>query len=286
MLTLNDAGSVSAAEERRKAEIRRRLAASLGGAPAEAPANRARRLEKKTLASFLTPAEVAARRRRTRRPSSASPRRSAARSCARKAGRRRAGGRQQLIARVGSSARDAAREEEGSPDRRGRWTARRRDAQFAAALTKAKRRTDERILAEMAGDGRGEEEATSSPERALARSRRAAVRILKMSAEAWPPSSQPSPSAARRTSPSTGVGTRGRRGGRGVQRHAGVRAGHRCRGPSVGASAEGSGDVDDMPPRRRLPPPPPPGSRRSTAGRDLDHDDACLLVPAAAGASP
>ena len=36
IITLNDAGVVSAAEEARKAEIRRRLAASLGGAPAGA----------------------------------------------------------------------------------------------------------------------------------------------------------------------------------------------------------------------------------------------------------
>ena len=68
------------------------------------------------------------------------------------------------------------REEEGSAADAAAATDRwRRDAQFAAALTKAKRRTDERILAEMAGDGPEAEEDDDELERALERSRRAAA---------------------------------------------------------------------------------------------------------------
>ena len=177
IITLNDAGAVSAAEEARKAEIRRRLAASLGGAPAGAEEQSAA-TEKKTLAEFLTPAEVEAREAAA-----------AAAKFNRPKKKRRKKLREKKLdvdelegdalvpaaSELGSRRR---REEEGSAADAAAATDRwRRDAHFAAALTKAKRRTDERILAEMAGEEEEEnlEEEDDELERALARSRTAAA---------------------------------------------------------------------------------------------------------------
>lgn len=178
VLTLNDAGSVSAAEERRKAEIRRRLAASLGGAPAGAREQSAA-TEKKTLAEFLTPAEVAAREAADAAAKFNKPKKKRRKKLREK--------KLDVDELEGDALTPAAselgsrrtREEEGSAADAAAATDRwRRDAQFAAALTKAKRRTDERILAEMAGDGLEEEE-DDELERALARSRRAAAENTK-----------------------------------------------------------------------------------------------------------
>ena len=177
-LTLNDAGAVSAAEERRKAEIRRRLAASLGGV-SETAREQSAATEKKTLAEFLTPAEVAAREAAEAAAKFNKPKKKRRKKLREKkldVDELEGDALVPATSELGSRRR---REEEGSAADAAAATDRwRRDAQFAAALTKAKRRTDERILAEMAGDGLEEEE-DDELERALARSRRAAAENTK-----------------------------------------------------------------------------------------------------------
>jgi len=178
VLTLNDAGSISAAEERRKAEIRRRLAASLGGAPAGAREQSAA-TEKKTLAEFLTPAEVAAREAADAAAKFNKPKKKRRKKLREKKLDVDELEGDALVPAASELGSRRTREEEGSAADAAAATDRwRRDAQFAAALTKAKRRTDERILAEMAGDGLEEEE-DDELERALARSRRAAAENTK-----------------------------------------------------------------------------------------------------------
>ena len=174
-LTLNAAGAVSAAEELRKAEIRRRLAASLGGAPAGAREQSAA-TEKKTLAEFLTPAEVEAREVADAAATFKKPKKKRRKKLREKKLEVDELEGDALVPATSELGSRRAREEEGSAADAAAATDRwRRDARFAAALADAKRRTDARILAEMAGDGPEGEEDEAELERALARSRRAAA---------------------------------------------------------------------------------------------------------------
>ena len=106
-----------------------------------------------------------------------------------------------------------------------------RDANFVSALNKAKMKTDERILAEMAGDAGGGDEEDDELARALERSRRLAVKGTTASVDAVVAAA-----AERRAKdgPSTVngdegiVGVAGDSGG--VQRRAGIRARGQRRG--------------------------------------------------------
>ena len=135
VLTLNDAGSISAAEERRKAEIRRRLAASLGGAPAGAREQSAA-TEKKTLAEFLTPAEVAAREAADAAAKFNKPKKKRRKKLREKKLDVDELEGDALVPAASELGSRRTREEEGSAADAAAATDRwRRDAQFAAALT-------------------------------------------------------------------------------------------------------------------------------------------------------
>ena len=284
VLTLNDAGSISAAEERRKAEIRRRLAASLGGAPAGAREQSAA-TEKKTLAEFLTPAEVAAREAADAAAKFNKPKKKRRKKLREKKLDVDELEGDALVPAASELGSRRTREEEGSVADAAAATDRwRRDAQFAAALTKAKRRTDERILAEMAGDG-PEEEEDDELERALARSRRAAAENTKN--ERGGVASVVAAVAERRAKEEAGGGSD----------RAGVAGGvvfsdtqEFVQGIDGGAPTESAaGDEmdaaedEEMPP---APPPPPPGVD-ADADADAESDGAMPPPPPPPpGASP
>ena len=147
-LTLDDRGAVTAAEERRKAEIRRRLAATLGGAPAGA-AEESAATTKRNLADFMTADEAAAEKEKAGGFKKKKKRRKKLREKAldpsELEGDELAPGASELGKRRGAESvapaslpRDADRAA--------------KDAKFAAALNKAKLKTDEKISAEMAGE--------------------------------------------------------------------------------------------------------------------------------------
>ena len=269
-LTLNDAGAVSAAEERRKAEIRRRLAASLGGV-SETAREQSAATEKKTLAEFFTPAEVAAREAAEAAAKFNKPKKKRRKKLREKkldVDELEGDALVPATSELGSRRR---REEEGSAADAAAATDRwRRDAQFAAALTKAKRRTDERILAEMAGDGPEAEEDDDELERALERSRRAAAEGKRGGVDFVVAAV-----AERRAKDEAEEGA-DRAGGTGgvvfsdtqefVQ---GIAGG----APEEGAAGDETGAAEDeeMPP---APPPPPPG-----ADADADSDGAMPPPP-------
>lgn len=267
-LTLDAAGAVSAEEERRKAEIRRKLAASLGGAPANAVEESAA-VEKRELSDFLTPAEVAEKEaakfnkpKKKRRKKLREKKLDAAdleelAPAATELGSRRDREREGGVATAAAERKRAER-----------------DANFVSALNKAKMKTDERILAEMAGDAGGGDEEDDELARALERSRRLAVKGTTASVDAVVAAA-----AERRAKdgPSTVNGDEGIVGVAGdsvvfsdVQEfvHGVNAADHRSAPPEP----EGSGDVDDMPPPPPVPPPPPPGSG-DTEEDLMDHDD-------------
>jgi U4/U6.U5 tri-snRNP-associated protein 1 len=275
-LTLNDAGAVSAAEEARKAEIRRRLAASLGGAPAGAEEQSAA-TEKKTLAEFLTPAEVEAREAAA-----------AAAKFNRPKKKRRKKLREKKLdvdelegdalvpaaSELGSRRR---REEEGSAADAAAATDRwRREAHFAAALTKAKRRTDERILAEMAGEEEEEnlEEEDDELERALARSRTAAAAAEKKSGGVDAVVAAVAERRLKDEALPGGVDGAASAGGvvfSDMQEFVqGIDGGAREDGDETGDAMDAAED-EEMPP---APPPPPPG-----AEADADSDGAMPPPP-------
>lgn len=282
VLTLNDAGSISAAEERRKAEIRRRLAASLGGAPAGAREQSAA-TEKKTLAEFLTPAEVAAREAADAAAKFNKPKKKRRKKLREKKLDVDELEGDALVPAASELGSRRTREEEGSAADAAAATDRwRRDAQFAAALTKAKRRTDERILAEMAGDGLEEEE-DDELERALARSRRAAAENTKN--ERGGVASVVAAVAERRAKEEAEGGS-GRAGVAGgvvfsdtqefVQNIDGGAPTESAAGDEMDAAED-----EEMPP---APPPPPPGV---DADADADSDGAMPPPPPPPpGASP
>ena len=269
-LTLDTAGAVSAEEERRKAEIRRKLAASLGGAPANAVEESAA-VEKRELSDFLTPAEVAEKEaakfnkpKKKRRKKLREKKLDAAdleelAPAANELGSRRDREREGGVATAAAERKRAER-----------------DANFVSALNKAKMKTDERILAEMAGDAGGGDEEDDELARALERSRRLAVKGTTASVDALVAAA-----AERRAKdgPSTVNGDEGIVGVAGdapdsvvfsdVQEFVhGVNAADRRSAP---AEPEGSGDVDEMPPPPPVPPPPPPGSG-DTEEDLMDHD--------------
>lgn len=169
-LTLNDVGAILAAEERKKEEIRRRLAASLGGAPVVEEQSAV--VAKKSLDEFMTASEHAEKE--------------AAKFNKPKKKRRKKLREKKLdLDELEADAPDATgadlgsrktREEEGTAADAAAATDKwRRDAQFAAALTKAKQVTDTKILAEMAGDVGDDGEEDDELERALAAARRRQV---------------------------------------------------------------------------------------------------------------
>lgn len=171
-LTLDGMGGVSEAEQKRKEEIRRKLAASLGGAPATAKEESAV-VEKKSIADFMTASEVAEaaaakfnkpkkRRKKKLREKKLDVAELEADALA--PGSSELGSRRRREEEGGGAVAAAAKAERAEKDDR-----------FARAMNKAKMKTDEKILAEMAGDIGGEEE-DDELVRALARSRRLAAK--------------------------------------------------------------------------------------------------------------
>ena len=166
VLTLNHVGIISVDEEQKKELIKRKLAATLGGVAADAVEQSAS-VTKKTLAEFMTKAEVLEKEASSVAFNKPKKRRKKIREKkidldeleADAPEMNELGSRKQR-AEEGSSV-DAALATE-------RW---KKDAQFTAAKIKAKKATDQKILAEMAGDV-GQDEDDFELERALARSRR------------------------------------------------------------------------------------------------------------------
>ena len=143
-LTLDDRGAVRR-EERRKAETRRRLAATLGGSRGRGGGERGDEAEPR---GFHDRGRAAAEKEKA---GGSRRRRSGGRSSGRRRRPVRAGGR----ARAGGvRAREATRRGAWPPARWKRATRPRGEGrEVAAALNKAKLKTDEKILAEMAGEG-------------------------------------------------------------------------------------------------------------------------------------
>jgi U4/U6.U5 tri-snRNP-associated protein 1 len=179
LLTLDGSGGLDEAEQRRKEDIRRKLAASLGGAPVGAKEQSAQ-VEKKGLADFMTAAEVAEA--------------AAAKGFNKPKKRRKKKLREKKVdaAELEADALAPASNELGSRRRReegGSAVAAaaaaekaEKDDRYVHSMNKAKLKTDEKILAEMAGDldeemgGGGADEEDDELERALARSRRLAAK--------------------------------------------------------------------------------------------------------------
>ena len=147
-LTLDAAGAIDAAEEKRKADIKRRLAASLGGVSVNAVAETAD-VRKREMSEFMSAAEVA---------EEAAAKFNKPKKKRRKKLREKKFDISEIendhLAQAAQEKQEAAAEPERA---RGRF---RNDAGeeerklmgFQNALNKAKIKTDERILAEMAGD--------------------------------------------------------------------------------------------------------------------------------------
>jgi len=148
-VTLDAAGAIDAAEEKRKADIKRRLAASLGGVSVNAVAETAD-VQKREMSEFMSAAEVAEEA-------------AAKFNKPKKKRRKKLREKQFDISEIENDhlaqAAQEKQEANAEPERaRGRF---RNDALreeerklmgFQNALNKAKIKTDERILAEMAGD--------------------------------------------------------------------------------------------------------------------------------------
>ena len=269
-LTLDATGAVSAEEERRKAEIRRKLAASLGGARERGGGERGGG-EERTLGLFDPRGGGGEGGGQVQQAQEEAPQ-EASREETRRGGPRgtRTGGERTRLATRSRARRGVAT---AAAERKRAE----RDANFVSALNKAKMKTDERILAEMAGDAGGGDEEDDELARALERSRRLAVKGTTASVDALVAAA-----AERRAKdgPSTVNGDEGIVGVAGdapdsvvfsdVQEfvHGVNAADHRSAPPEP----EGSGDVDDMPPPPPVPPPPPPGSG-DTEEDLMDHDD-------------
>ena len=169
-LTLDAAGAIDAAEEKRKADIKRRLAASLGGVSVNAVAETAD-VQKREMSEFMSAAEVA---------EEAAAKFNKPKKKRRKKLREKKFDISEIendhLAQAAQEKQEAAAEPERA---RGRF---RRDAGeeerklmgFQNALNKAKIKTDERILAEMAGDVKEDEDTELAM--ALERTKRLAER--------------------------------------------------------------------------------------------------------------
>ena len=280
-LTLDAAGAIDAAEEKRKADIKRRLAASLGGVSVNAVAETAD-VRKREMSEFMSAAEVA---------EEAAAKFNKPKKKRRKKLREKKFDISEIendhLAQAAQEKQEAAAEPERA---RGRF---RNDAGeeerklmgFQNALNKAKIKTDERILAEMAGDVEDEDTELAM---ALERTKRLAERGVGARSDvdvAWV-------AAARRATDAPDVGERGASGegmvfndvqefvhGINVEDKRATRSEAAAAGdmPPVPPPPPGSGDmppvpppppgsdVDGMPP---VPPPPPSG-----VGAEEEHED-------------
>ena len=273
-LTLDDGGAVAAAELRRKEEIKRKLAASLGGVSVNATEETAT-FEKTRGKDFMTAAEVEAqaaakfnkpkkkRRKKLREKREEEP-------------------EEDFVKILEAQAIAAGTSELGNRKKRGEEMKaqaeaerKEKDMRFEAAMTKAKLKTDEKILAEMAGDA-GEDDAEDEElARALARSRRVAA--AKDASKAREEVVREAAARRAMDAPGDGDGDGGAAGrdvvfsdtqefvhGIGVE----VRKQTAKEQPAAAPSA--AMDEGDMPP---VPPPPPPPPGAGAGGDDdMDHD--------------
>ena len=280
-LTLDAAGAIDAAEEKRKADIKRRLAASLGGVSVNAVAETAD-VRKREMSEFMSAAEVA---------EEAAAKFNKPKKKRRKKLREKKFDISEIendhLAQAAQEKQEAAAEPERA---RGRF---RNDAGeeerklmgFQNALNKAKIKTDERILAEMAGDVEDEDTELAM---ALERTKRLAERGVGARSDV----DVARVAAARRATDAPDVGERGASGegmvfndvqefvhGINVEDKRATRSEAAAAGdmPPVPPPPPGSGDlppvpppppgsdVDGMPP---VPPPPPSG-----VGAEEEHED-------------
>lgn len=280
-LTLDAAGAIDAAEEKRKADIKRRLAASLGGVSVNAVAETAD-VRKREMSEFMSAAEVA---------EEAAAKFNKPKKKRRKKLREKKFDISEIendhLAQAAQEKQEAAAEPERA---RGRF---RNDAGeeerklmgFQNALNKAKIKTDERILAEMAGDVEDEDTELAM---ALERTKRLAERGVGARSDV----DVAREAAARRATDAPDVGERGASGegmvfndvqefvhGINVEDKRATRSEAAAAGdmPPVPPPPPGSGDlppvpppppgsdVDGMPP---VPPPPPSG-----VGAEEEHED-------------
>ena len=280
-LTLDAAGAIDAAEEKRKVDIKRRLAASLGGVSVNAVAETAD-VRKREMSEFMSAAEVA---------EEAAAKFNKPKKKRRKKLREKKFDISEIendhLAQAAQEKQEAAAEPERA---RGRF---RNDAGeeerklmgFQNALNKAKIKTDERILAEMAGDVEDEDTELAM---ALERTKRLAERGVGARSDV----DVARVAAARRATDAPDVGERGASGegmvfndvqefvhGINVEDKRATRSEAAAAGdmPPVPPPPPGSGDmppvpppppgsdVDGMPP---VPPPPPSG-----VGAEEEHED-------------
>lgn len=280
-LTLDAAGAIDAAEEKRKADVKRRLAASLGGVSVNAVAETAD-VRKREMSEFMSAAEVA---------EEAAAKFNKPKKKRRKKLREKKFDISEIendhLAQAAQEKQEAAAEPERA---RGRF---RNDAGeeerklmgFQNALNKAKIKTDERILAEMAGDVEDEDTELAM---ALERTKRLAERGVGARSDV----DVAREAAARRATDAPDVGERGASGegmvfndvqefvhGINVEDKRATRSEAAAAGdmPPVPPPPPGSGDmppvpppppgsdVDGMPP---VPPPPPSG-----VGAEEEHED-------------
>lgn len=280
-LTLDAAGAIDAAEEKRKSDIKRRLAASLGGVSVNAVAETAD-VRKREMSEFMSAAEVA---------EEAAAKFNKPKKKRRKKLREKKFDISEIendhLAQAAQEKQEAAAEPERA---RGRF---RNDAGeeerklmgFQNALNKAKIKTDERILAEMAGDVEDEDTELAM---ALERTKRLAERGVGARSDV----DVAREAAARRATDAPDVGERGASGegmvfndvqefvhGINVEDKRATRSEAAAAGdmPPVPPPPPGSGDlppvpppppgsdVDGMPP---VPPPPPSG-----VGAEEEHED-------------
>lgn len=256
-LTLDAAGAIDAAEEKRKADIKRRLAASLGGVSVNAVAETAD-VRKREMSEFMSAAEVA---------EEAAAKFNKPKKKRRKKLREKKFDISEIendhLAQAAQEKQEAAAEPERA---RGRF---RNDAGeeerklmgFQNALNKAKIKTDERILAEMAGDVEDEDTELAM---ALERTKRLAERGVGARSDV----DVAREAAARRATDAPDVGERGASGegmvfndvqefvhGINVEDKRATRSEAAAAGdmPPVPPPPPGSGDLPPVPP-------PPPGS--------------------------
>ena len=243
-LTLDAAGAIDAAEEKRKADIKRRLAASLGGVSVNAVAETAD-VRKREMSEFMSAAEVA---------EEAAAKFNKPKKKRRKKLREKKFDISEIendhLAQAAQEKQEAAAEPERA---RGRF---RNDAGeeerklmgFQNALNKAKIKTDERILAEMAGDVEDEDTELAM---ALERTKRLAERGVGARSDV----DVAREAAARRATDAPDVGERGA-SGEGMVFNDVQEFVHGINVEDKRATRSEAAAAGDMPPV----PPPPPGS--------------------------
>ena len=243
-LTLDAAGAIDAAEEKRKVDIKRRLAASLGGVSVNAVAETAD-VRKREMSEFMSAAEVA---------EEAAAKFNKPKKKRRKKLREKKFDISEIendhLAQAAQEKQEAAAEPERA---RGRF---RNDAGeeerklmgFQNALNKAKIKTDERILAEMAGDVEDEDTELAM---ALERTKRLAERGVGARSDV----DVARVAAARRATDAPDVGERGA-SGEGMVFNDVQEFVHGINGEDKRATRSEAAAAGDMPPV----PPPPPGS--------------------------